>query len=246
MFIVGGEQRENEIRTVVSNECFIVNEMTYELEKRACMKNGRAGHQLAHLHHRFEFKTKDFIYAVGSKYPDETSKKCEVYDLAKNKWTEIGELNFSRHYHTITIVENRYLYAIGGRDSMTEAPLESIERLDGFVDVEKQKWESIQLVNKDGLWSARDTIGSFALGDSEILIFGGDNGWISDCYSFNTKTNEIERQESSLKKPEDFFRSHSVKYNDKVFIVGCLDRDVHVFTPKKKKWFLLEKWFVDW
>jgi hypothetical protein len=143
VFIVGGEQRENEIRTVVSNECFIVNEMTYELEKRACMKNGRAGHQLAHLHHRFEFKTKDFIYAVGSKYPDETSKKCEVYDLAKNKWTEIGELNFSRHYHTITIVENRYLYAIGGRDSMTEAPLESIERLDGFVDVEKQKWESI-------------------------------------------------------------------------------------------------------
>jgi N-acetylneuraminic acid mutarotase len=98
---------------------------------------------LAHLHRRFEFKTKDYIYAVGSKYPDETSRKCEVFDLAKNKWTEIGDLNSSRHYHSITVIENRFLYVIGGRDSMTEAPLDSIERLDGFVDIEKQKWEPI-------------------------------------------------------------------------------------------------------
>ena len=52
--------------------------------------------------------------------------------------------------------------------------------------------------------------------------------------------------ECSLKKPEEFFKSSPVHYNDKVFVVGCLDKDVHVFTPKVKKWFLLEKWFVDW
>lgn len=101
-------------------------------------------------------------------------------------------------------------------------------------------------MNKDNLWSARDTMGSFAWGESEILIFGGDYGWISDCFSLNTKTNEMERQDCALKKPEEFFRSHPVKYNDKVFMVGCLDKDVHVFTPRIKKWFLLEKWFVDW
>jgi hypothetical protein len=56
------------------------------------MNNARSGHQLAHLHRKFEFKTKDFIYAIGSKYPDETSKKCEVYDISKNKWTEICDL----------------------------------------------------------------------------------------------------------------------------------------------------------
>lgn len=50
------------------------------------MKYGKCGHQLAHFHRRFEYQTKDYIYAVGSKYPDDTSKKCEVYDLAKNKW----------------------------------------------------------------------------------------------------------------------------------------------------------------
>jgi len=44
-------------------------------------------------------------------------------------------MNQSRHYHTMCIVEGRYLFVIGGRDSMTEAPLDSIERLDCFQDI---------------------------------------------------------------------------------------------------------------
>ena len=207
----------------------------------------RSGHQLAHLHRKFEYKTKDYIYAIGSKYPDETSKKCEIYDISKNKWTEICDLEQSRHYHTATILDGRYIYVIGGRDSMNETPLESIERLDGFLDFDQQKWEQLQHVNKHNLWSPRDTLGSFALNDTEILIFGGDYGWISDCFKYNTKTNEIQRMnECSLKKPEEFFRAQPVLYNDKVFVVGCLDKDLHVYSIKAQKWFLLEKWYVDW
>lgn len=44
VFFVGGEKKENEIRTVVANECFVVNEQTYEVERRASMKYGRSGH----------------------------------------------------------------------------------------------------------------------------------------------------------------------------------------------------------
>ena len=63
------------------------------------------------------------------------------------------------------------------------------------------------MANKDGQWSARDTLGSFALNESDILVFGGDYGWISDCFMIQTKTNEISKFDCSLKKPEDFFRS---------------------------------------
>jgi hypothetical protein len=87
--------------------------------------------------------------------------------------------------------DGRFIYVIGGRDSMNETPLDSIERLDGYLDLNKQKWEPVPIVNKDNNWSARDTLGSFTLNDSEILIFGGDYGWISDCYSFDTKSNAI-------------------------------------------------------
>ena len=55
----------------------------------------------------------------------------------------IGELNQSRHYHSICVLDNRYLYVIGGRDSQNEAPLDTIERLDGLADLEKQKWEPV-------------------------------------------------------------------------------------------------------
>jgi hypothetical protein len=72
------------------------------------------------------------------------------------------------------IVEGRYLFAVGGRDSMSEAPLDSIERLDCFQEIPNQKWELLQIVNREGHWSARDTMGSFTFNDSEILIFGGD------------------------------------------------------------------------
>lgn len=105
----------------------------------------------------------------------------------------------------------------------------------------------MQIVNKDNAWSPRDTLGSFALNDTEIIIFGGDYGWISDCFQFNTKSNVLTRMEHcSLKKPEEFFRSQPVKYNEKVFVIGCLDKDLHVFSIKAKKWFLLEKWYIEW
>ena len=81
-------------------------------------------------------------------------------------------------------MENRFIYVIGGRDSRTEQPLDSIERLDAYQPLENQKWELVQTISKSASWTPRDTLGSFALSDSEILLFGGDYGWISDCFVF--------------------------------------------------------------
>ena len=89
-------------------------------------------------------------------------------------------------------------------------------------------------------------MGSFAVTESEILIFGGDQGWTADCYSFDTKSCEIERIDCPLKKPEEFFRSQPVWHAGKVFCCGNLDKDVHVFLPEARRWFMLEKWFVNW
>ena len=86
-------------------------------------------------------------------------------------------------------MDQRYIYVAGGRDSINETPLDTVERLDAVQPVENQKWESLQIVIKDGGWSPRDTLGSFALNDSEILLFGGEYGWISDCYILQTKNN---------------------------------------------------------
>ena len=70
IFFLGGEKKENEIRSVFSRECFVVNEDKYEVQPRAPMHHPRSGHQVVHLHRKFDFKTKDYIYATGSKYPN--------------------------------------------------------------------------------------------------------------------------------------------------------------------------------
>jgi hypothetical protein len=84
------------------------------------------------------------------------------------------------------------------------------------------------------------------MNDSEIILFGGDFGWLSDCFLFDVRKSEISKMECALKKPEDFFQGQVVHYNDKFFAVGGLDKDLHVFSQKTKKWFLLERWYVDW
>ena len=52
IFMIGGELKENEIRTVLANDTLVLNEQTYEVEKRAPMKYGKCGHQLAYFHKR--------------------------------------------------------------------------------------------------------------------------------------------------------------------------------------------------
>lgn len=136
IFIVGGEKKESDSKCVFANETYEVNEQTYNLIKRASMKTARAGHTLAHLHKKLEFQTKDLIYAIGSKYPDESSAKCEVYDVSKNKWEAIGQLNQGRHFHSCCVMDQRYIYISGGRDSINETPLETIERLDAVQPLE--------------------------------------------------------------------------------------------------------------
>jgi hypothetical protein len=44
VFCVGGEKKENEIRSVVANDLFVINEHTSEVERKASMNFGRSGH----------------------------------------------------------------------------------------------------------------------------------------------------------------------------------------------------------
>ena len=39
IFFIGGEKKENDIRSVFSNECYVVNEQKYEIHKRSHMIN---------------------------------------------------------------------------------------------------------------------------------------------------------------------------------------------------------------
>ena len=144
------------------------------------------------------------IYVCGGRYPDDSSQQTEFYDVAKRKWTQIGNLQKGRYGHTLVALENRYLYAICGRESLSESLLDSIERVDTWLPASEQVWEPVPVHKKDQQWSARDTIGAFGISAKEIVIFGGDQGWISDSFVLDCEKGEVVKEEFALKKPEEF------------------------------------------
>lgn len=137
------------------------------------MNFARCYHAMGYINTLSYNKTEDLVVVTGSKYPEASSKTCEFYDVWKNEWKRLPDMNFARHYHTISIIsdenENRttWIYVIGGRSS-DESPLDSIERLNfdeaRHLGVEENKgWETVDLRNVDQAWSARDTCGSFPI-----------------------------------------------------------------------------------
>ena len=58
------------------------------------------------------------------------TKKTEVYNVAKNQWTQTSDLKLSRSAHALCEVGGgAYLYAFGGQDSEGQS-LDSIERVE--------------------------------------------------------------------------------------------------------------------
>ena len=127
------------------------------LIKRGNMHFPRCYHAMGYINKMDINKTEDLIVATGSKYPESSSRTCEYYDVWKNEWKQLPELNQARHYHSVSIIQDEntstWVYVIGGRSS-DESPLDSIERLNfdecrGQALENARGWELLEIRNVD-------------------------------------------------------------------------------------------------
>ncbi len=95
---------------------------------RADMLYRRRAHSLIYFN--------DFIYAVSGVDKLEMIKKCEKYDIFKDKWIHVPELNYPRQNTALAIYNQRYLYAFCGYDGHRN--VDSFEKLD-FLNEDKGK-----------------------------------------------------------------------------------------------------------
>jgi hypothetical protein len=72
---------------------FEVDENTYNLIRRARMHYPRCYHAMGYINKMSYNKTEDLLVVTGSKYPESSSKSCEYYDVWKNEWSKLPELN---------------------------------------------------------------------------------------------------------------------------------------------------------
>jgi hypothetical protein len=66
-----------------------------------------------------------FMIVVGSWHVDQNTKTCEMYDIRKNEWIVLPELNYTTCAPGLIVIEDRYLYKLGGT-----ANIRKIEKLD--------------------------------------------------------------------------------------------------------------------
>ena len=150
---------------------------------------------------------KNNIFIIGGKIGEDMfSKQCFVYSIDDNKWYTLPDLNYAKNKKCVTVVNDKWLYAFGGKAN--EAGLSyKFERLELDVVYKiikgegkgKYKWEEVVIKNYF------ETIYNFVyfMYSKNILIILGGYGLVG----------------------EDF--------NDKGFIIDLDKRKlIHTFTTK--------------
>eukprot|EP00347_Sterkiella_histriomuscorum_P021345 403334310 len=181
------------------------------------------------------------IYVVGGYEFGEITKKCEKFSIAEKRWIPMPTLQEGRCSSSLTILDNRYLYSIGGiskSDSIVTV-LSTIERLD--LNDPNGQWQVLPMRLQEGGCD----IGSLPISKDEILIYGGWNknplqgSWIikKTDQSNGASIHQIKALvESGINRP-DFFMLNGIamKTQDPNIVKVCGHTQLFSFDLNQRK-----------
>jgi hypothetical protein len=96
------------------------NAVKVDIERKADMLTKRRSHSMIYLN--------DYVYTVSGLSGLDMVKKCEKYDVFRNRWIEIPKLNYPRLNASLAVYNQRYLYCFGGYEGFKNQ--DTFERLD--------------------------------------------------------------------------------------------------------------------
>ena len=114
---------------------------SYDCVLRGRMSYPRHGHSACSI-------GQTHILVTGSRKDiHHSSQKCELYDVGKGKWVELGMLNHGRHYHASCDFNGEIAYVFCGISNQTKRYSNSIERLEIGLCIKgmPRAWKEIQL-----------------------------------------------------------------------------------------------------
>lgn len=71
-----------------------------------------------------------YLIVVGSWHVETSTRSCEIYDIEENKWTELPSLNEGTCAPGLIIVEDRYLYKLGGTTDIGKVEMLDLAKID--------------------------------------------------------------------------------------------------------------------
>ena len=191
----------------------------------ADMNEARTRHSLESI------DDKNRIYTIGGENKAGVLKKSEYYDIKENKWITIATLNEPRCGLSACTLDSQ-IYIIGGWNLDY---LSSMERLDTSSD--NNKWETVNL-NEHSLLEPGQIIGTIAIKDNEILIFGGyqaDETLVKNCYLLNVDTMVLAKK-NDLQEGDGFIASEVKRIENIVYGFGYDKGGLHFYDIVKDEW----------
>lgn len=192
-------------------------------------------------HHKLVAFSKNLIYSIGGKKKGDTFYSvCEIYEIDKDNWKLAPELNEKKCLVSATSFNLSAIYTFGGFNG---GGLSTIEVIQPFSD---NKWTIIQ-TKKSEDWTARSEVGSFQLSDTEIMVFGGvihKKACTDDVFIFDTNKNSMGKAPYKLEEKEWFSYRTIVKHQNRISIIGYVQKGMHVFDFHSKQWRVIPE--KDW
>ena len=171
IYICGGKQRR---------KLFEFDERNWTLIERSEMINGRSNHAFV------EIPLTGELIAIGGWDGERAMAQTEGFSIRTNMWKSLPKLAEERHSLTACLLGQSFIYAIGGSSAINYgSSLSTIERINFALPnyMQQPTWELIYL-NGEFQDQKRSQLGSIAICDDQIMIFGGflDTDLTNQCY----------------------------------------------------------------
>ena len=165
------------------------------------------------------------LYAMGGIRWDRLQQSMERYDSDTNEWTTVSPMPTKRYAMQVTTVDDRYIFAIAGRDS-TRRSVPTVERYDTFTD----EWTTIPPIPIP----ANERAWEFPVVESyQKKVYVTDLS--SKLYCLDTKRNSWKEEQSCLgHQVSDISCLQYCTSDRNVFLFGGWD--ACVYNQKMKLW----------
>ena len=156
------------------DQLYYFNYNKKSIEKLSNLKNNHSKGNLLIFKEKFENNNNNNLICISGLF----NKKVEIYDIQKNIWNELPELNFERSESTSVILKKQYLFVIFGYNFPRKEYINNIEYLD-LKNNNNNKWNILNLINENDLNLNMKNLNSINFNDEKIILFGGYNGCIN-------------------------------------------------------------------
>lgn len=110
VYVIGGAKDSKSKHTIDSLTVYHVHQNQISQQHLSCMNDPRASFGCLYT----PSPNKDEIVVTGGYINGKLTNHCERYNVQRDQWTQLPELNEAKASSSLCLLNNRYLYCFGG------------------------------------------------------------------------------------------------------------------------------------